>query len=287
VRTEFDTRYRNVPQEKKDFLRQFRSTHPYKKLTVNSVQWEYICCGTGEPVVLLPGGGFRLGETWLHLIAALESQYRIISPTYPAVPTMAARVKGISALVQSETTDSVHMLGWSLGGWTAQCFVHQHPDTVKTLILSNTSTPDSMSQLVLRAAPILLPVYPMRIFQMGLQKSMMVLLKSSGAEYEFWKAFTEDISLKTTKDDILNERKAMLDYVSNYQFSRNDLADWQGRILIIESDNDSAFKRPEREALKALYPQADVHTFCNSGHSPHYDTPAEYIAVVKDFLKGV
>ncbi len=124
---DFNTLYRDAPQKQRELLRQFRSSHPYDHLIIDGVTWEYISCGTGEPLVLLPGGSFRLGETWFQLITALEDQYHIISPTYPAVPTMAERVNGIFSIVRAENIDKTHMLGWSLGGWTAQCFVRHTP----------------------------------------------------------------------------------------------------------------------------------------------------------------
>ncbi|MBU7026323.1 MAG: alpha/beta hydrolase [Theionarchaea archaeon] len=283
----FDTLYKNVPHEQRERLMKFRSTHPYKSLTVDDITWEYISCGRGEStLVLLPGGSFRLGETWFQLITAFEDEYKIISPTYPAVPTMAERVNGILSILKSEKIDKIHMLGWSLGGWIAQCFVRQHPATVKTLILSNTSGPDSMSEKHLRIAPFLISTYPMRLFQYGLKMRLVTLLNVSDSEREFWKAFFEEISLRTTKDDIINERKAMLDYMSTYQFSKDDLVNWPGKILIVESDNDSAFDKSAREELKTLYPQAQIHTFRNAGHSPVYDNPTEYISVVRNFLSG-
>ena len=283
----FDTLYKNVPHEQRERLRTFRSTHPYKFITVDNTTWEYISCGRGKnTLVLLPGGSFRYGETWFQLITAFENEYKIISPTYPAVPTMAERVNGIFSIVKSEKIDRIHMLGWSLGGWVTQCFVRQYPSTVETLILSNTSGPDGMSDKHLRIAPFLISTYPMWLFRFGLKMRLVTLLNVSDSEREFWKAFVEEISLRTTKDDLINERKAMHDYVTTYQFSKNDLVNWPGKILITESDNDSAFDKSAREELKTLYPQAQVHTFCNAGHSPAYDNPAEYISVVRSFLRG-
>lgn len=282
----FNTLYRNVPQKQRELLRQFRSSHPYNHLIIDGVTWEYIFCGTGEPLVLLPGGSFRFGETWFQLITAFENEYTIVSPTYPAVPTMAERVNGILSILKAEKIDNIHMLGWSLGGWTAQCFVRQYPDTVKTLILSNTSGPSGMSEKHLRIAPFLIGAYPTRLFRFGLKMRLLTLLNVSGSEREFWKAFFEEIALRTTKEDLINERKAMLDFVTNYQFSKDDLAQWPGRILIVESDNDSAFNKCAREELKTLYPHAQVHTFRNAGHSPVYDNSEVYISLVRDFLKG-
>ncbi len=142
-----------------------------------------------------------------------------------------------------------------------------------------------MSEKHLRIAPFLIATYPTRLFQFGLKMRLLTLLNVSGPEREFWKAFFNEIAFKTTKEDLINERKAMLDYVTNYHFSKDDLVGWPGRIFIIESDNDSAFDKGAREELKTLYPEAQVHTFRNAGHSPAYSDPAVYISLVRDFLK--
>jgi len=42
-----------------------------------------------------------------------------------------------------------------------------------------------------------------------------------------------------------------------------------------------------REALKALYPQARVHTFHGSGHVASIAKLDEYVAVIRDFLGSV
>jgi pimeloyl-ACP methyl ester carboxylesterase len=286
MKEDFDTIYIDVPHNQKEQLRQFRSSHPYKTLVVNNITWEYISCGKGrETLVLLPGGSFRLGETWFQLITAFEPTHKIISPTYPAVSTMAERVQGIFSILESEHADTVHMLGWSLGGWTAQCFVRDHPGTVASLILSNTSGPQGMSGKHLKVAPAIISMYPLWLFRFGLKKRLLTLMEVKDEERAFWDAFTGEIAFKTTKEDLINERKSMLDYVSNYTFSKDDLVDWPGKILILESGHDSAFGKSAREELKALYPTAQVHTFQNAGHSPAFDNPDEYTTVIKVFLE--
>lgn len=282
---DFDALYRNVPQTQREQLKQFRSTHPYKTITVNGVTWEYISCGKGEEsLVLLPGGSFRFGETWFHLITAFENEYRIISPTYPDVPTMAERVRGISRILEAESIGNAHVLGWSLGGWTAQCFVRSHPEKVKTLILTNTSGPKGMSKRLARIGVFFMSAYPLWFIRFGLKKRLLSFL-SPDAEHQFWNAFIEEILLKTAKKDLVIERKCIYDYVMNYHFSKDDLGDWPGRVLIIESDNDSAFDEPAREDLKRLYPRAQVHTFHRAEHAPMYNKPAEFTSVVRTFLK--
>jgi pimeloyl-ACP methyl ester carboxylesterase len=90
---------------------------------------------------------------------------------------------------------------------------------------------------------------------------------------------------KHIKEDILRLWRCAIDLHQNYRFTRNDLVLWPGRVLILESDDDPAISAPVREALKALYPQAQVYTFHKAGHTPILSKREEYMAVVKNFWK--
>jgi pimeloyl-ACP methyl ester carboxylesterase len=279
----FTTIYKNVPHEQTEKLRRFRSSHPYMTCIVDNTKWEYISCGKGRKTLLLLPGGIRFADTWFKLITALEDKYRIISPTYPALPTIAELTRGIFTILKSEHVDEVQVLGTSFGGWVAQYFVRHYPDAVKTLILSNTSRPDTISSALIRISQVFTSIYPERLLQSAFKKRLLSLF--SGSDREFWEAYLEEVSVNTKRADIKAQQKCTYD-MTTYTFSENDLNNWHGRILILESDDDPAFKELEREALKALYPQAYVHTFHNAGHTPGYTGPEEYISVLENFLNG-
>jgi hypothetical protein len=44
----FDRIFRDVPQQQKEQLLQFRTSHPPKHLTIRGVEWEYIACWSCE-----------------------------------------------------------------------------------------------------------------------------------------------------------------------------------------------------------------------------------------------
>ncbi|MBU7001685.1 MAG: alpha/beta hydrolase [Theionarchaea archaeon] len=284
TRKSFNDIYENVPSDQKDRLQTFRSTHPYVTLDREDVTWEYISCGKGEePLVLLPGG-IRFAETWFRLITILENEYSIISPTYPPLPTMADMTEGIFHILTSESSKKVHLLGTSFGGWVAQCFVRHYPDKVQSLILSHTSGPSGISKNLVRFGQVVTDLCPLQLIRNSFRQRLMNLLSIPDSDHQFWKAFLTEMSLRMTKDDIKAQQACTVDFVTNYAPSQDGSVMWPGRILIIESDDDPAFKNPVRENLKTLYPRAQVHTFHNSGHTPGYSNPQEYAKVIKDFL---
>lgn len=76
-----------------------------------------------------------------------------------------------------------------------------------------------------------------------------------------------------------------IDYMLNYTFHQDDLKDWPGRVLIIESDDDTVIGPVQLKLLKGMYSQAKVYTFHKAGHVPAITHEAEYIQLLKDFLK--
>lgn len=81
--------YADVPAQQVEKLKQFRAANPYKLATISDVQWEYIVAGQEDETILLLPGVLGTGEgPWQHILG-LEKKYRVVSPSYAPVPTMA------------------------------------------------------------------------------------------------------------------------------------------------------------------------------------------------------
>ena len=76
----------------------------------------------------------------------------------------------------------------------------------------------------------------------------------------------------------------LLDVTRLPEFTRDDLKDWSGKILIIESDDDPAISARDRSLLKSTYPHAQVHTFADAGHASSIVRREEVLSVIKTFL---
>lgn len=289
----YDKFYSKVPQDQKERLRKFRSTHPYKHLTVDGASWKYISCGRGEEALLLLTGGTGIAEVMALVFMPLENEYRIICPTYPPVTTMEQLADGIVRILESEETRNVNILGQSFGGMLAQVIVHKYREKVSKLILSHTTTTSPPVDQTIKSKKLkkierllkvlsFLPPWMFRfIFRRSISKMVSVM---NTEEREFWDAYFHEMISHTTKEELASINKCMLDFGQNYTFSKDDLANWTGKILILESDNDPSFHPSEHEAIKKLYPQAGVHTFQGTGHLTLIVNREESISAVRDFL---
>ena len=284
----FEKIYKDVPLVQKEWLINFREMHHYHHLNVGDINWKYIKCGTGKDVVVMLPGSVRSAEVWAKLISYLEPGYRIISPTYPSIESMKEGAEGIRGILDKEKARRIILMGSSFGGWLAQVFVRKYPGMVKKLILSNTSTPESvMSRPLLEYTRFSLPRYPEKILKLIYKRSYLKILSEVGEdEKQFWKALiTELLFYYTTKKEIITMFSTIRDFARNYSFSIDDLKRWRGKVLIIESSDD-IHKDDSKDRLKSLYPRAKIKTLKDAGHTAGYTAPPEYVREVKNFLSS-
>jgi len=295
-----DKTYGDVPKSKKEQLRKFRLTHKYKKISLDDIEWEYLCSGQGEKTILLLTGGTGISEAMAFLFEPLEDEYRVICPSYSPVGTMDMLAKGIMGILESEGVNKVNIIGQSFGGTLAQVIVRKYPEKVDKLVLSHTSTSSppvdgdiaSKKKKGIKSFKIfyLLPSWLFsflisRLLRIKISKiSKMSLLNEE--ESEFWNAYFFEMIANMTKKELSSIDRCMIDFIDNYRFSRDDLKDWPGKILILESDKDTAISLQEKEAVKKLYPGARVHGFKGSGHLSLIIKPEQSISIIRDFLAG-
>jgi pimeloyl-ACP methyl ester carboxylesterase len=294
TRDAVDRFYRQVGQAPKEQLERFRATHPFKVLAVDDVTWQYISCGQGRQAILLLPGGTGFVEGFFRYILTLEAEYRIVSPTYPPVATMGQLTDGLAAILEAEGIRQANTLGQSLGGMAAQVLVRKYPSQVKSLILSHTTTtspPVDQAIVLERQKEIetfgrLLPFLPLWLLR---SVSRMRLFRHlSGIEAEdkaFWKAYLSEMLAFVSKEYVIASNRCQLDFFQHHAFSRNDLAEWPGKVLILESDTDPHLGPSERAALRTLYPQAQVHTFHSTGHLTLIVNPGGFLSVARSFFE--
>ena len=275
----FDRIYRDVPQEQKEQLITFRATHPAKNIAEAGTDWEYLSGGRGEEALLYLTGAFGRGENAFRRILALESEYRVVAPSYPSVTTMVQLVDGIVDILDSENIRQTHVFGSSYGGMVAQCLVRRYPDRVGKLILSATGAPKPDLGKQIEKVLKVLPFLPTGLIHVLVKLRFRKML--AGQE-EFWLAYFNEMFATITKEDLVTRYEVAADFALNYAFTPDDLQDWPGSVLILQGEDDPLVKASEQEALKVLYPRAQVHIFHGTGHVAE---PEELVLVVKDFLR--
>ena len=288
----FEEIYANVPAEQVGRLKSFRRSHPLKRLAFAGTRWEYIACGNGEQTLLLLPGALSVGESVFPLITAFENEYRVIAPSYALSRTMTGLCEGIANILTAEGVNRAHVVGGSYGGLVAQYFVRMFPEKTCSLVLSHTFLVTPKLELPLKITGSLLPMLPsallVPLLKLRLNKLLLTTLRRrKHPEYEFWKAYlNETIAAGRFKEVAVHQHKCLLELARKPQFMPDDLKEWHGKILIVESDDDPAIPAKDRALLKKTYPQAQVKTFSDAGHASSILRRDEAFSTIRNFLKG-
>ena len=281
--------------EQKEKLERFRVSHPFRKIKVDKREWEYLCSPARKEAILFLIGGLRYAEFAYQHIMALEKNYCVITPSYGPSPTIEDTIHAIITILDHEGIEKAHVVGQSLGGLVAQCIVRKYPHRFETMIISNTTAPAEDIDPVLRKQIVkklkkkirILRYLPYWIIRRVTTWRFAKLFSRDTDKAEFQINYIREVlQYNTTKQELINTFQLMVDLGENYTFSKVDLQEWTGRILLIGSDHDPAFSPSEWDSLKRLYPQAEEYIFHGTGHLAIMSKRQEYLQVVTDFIQS-
>lgn len=283
--------YDGVISPLKERLFRFRSSYPAKSITVNSKSWEYFAKGECDPTLVLLPGGIGVAEAWFDCMLQWQNYYRVIAISYPAVDSTGEVIAAIKAVLAREGAQRVALLGTSLGGYVAQALIRENPGMLTHAILANTgvATPEYRRKLE-KQYPIvrlLINRFTFGMIRFAAKRKVLELLEFLGGEEQaFWRAYMTDIiDNQYSCGNMRTQFKVALD------FARSDVSGAAGatpgreRVLIIESEDDTAISKDRREKLKDRFPGAKVKTFQRGGHLLPITQRDEYVSTISEFLK--
>ncbi len=259
-------------------------TIEHKERSLAGSQWRYRVTGSKEKALLALPGSLGGGDAITDLMAQMLPDRQIIVPEYSAVSTVSECVDGIDEILRAEQIEKMAVYGGSFGGLIAQCFVRRHPERVTHLILAGSGFPEPKRVEKNRRLLQLLPYLHMGLMRLLLRVVLWKLLRQVTGDQNHWKTEFHQLMRKLTKEDLASRYNIAIDFDENYRFTPADLADWPGKILILEGSADRIANEQIRAGLRALYPQATVHTFAGAGHSMLLTHTQEWQKIVLPFL---
>jgi pimeloyl-ACP methyl ester carboxylesterase len=266
-------------------LDRFRAACVVQRRAIGGHEWEYILRGRGAPAVLVLPGGLAVAETAFRYIQRLEARYRVLAPTYPeTIATMAQLVVGLAKLLQAERIARVYLVGGSYSGLVAQCFVRHSPAAVEKLVLADTGVPRPWRARQFAVCQPLLAGLPLPVVRAVSRCGLALFARKLPAQRAFWWRYFRQRVASMNRAAFVGHLAAWRDFDRSYRFTPRDLADWRGRVLIVEAEGDGLFRRRERMALRELYPAARVHTFENFSHGASLAHMDDYIALIERFF---
>ncbi|GJM42428.1 MAG: alpha/beta hydrolase [Ardenticatenaceae bacterium] len=270
--------YTRVDEATAVSLQTFRHEHAPRQLEVDGKTWEYTVFGDGETVLFLHGmtGAY---DIWWQVMENLAADYRVMSVTYPPVDSLAGMAEGITAVLDAEQIETVHLVGSSLGGYFTQYLVATYPEMVETAVFANTFPPNEIIAEENKTLGGLLPIIPEWAVMGVLKGSAEESLYPAAGHSELVRAYVlEQAFGRMSKAQFLGRYHAVID-----PFTPPDLAALGIPVLIIEADNDPLVAEELREMLKMTYPEAAVHTLHAVGHFPYLNEPEQYTDLLTNF----
>lgn len=273
--------YSRVDETTAASLQTFRQTHAPQQLEVAGQTWEYTIFGQGEQTVLFLHGMTGAYDIWWQVMENLAADYRVISVTYPPVDSLAGMAEGVTAVLDAEQIETVHLVGSSLGGYFTQYLVAAYPERVETAVFANTFPPNEIIAEENKTIGGLLPFIP--------EWAVMGVLKGSAEESLYPASGNSELVRAYVLEQAFG-RMSKAQFVARYHavidpFDPPDLAVLGTPAMIIEADNDPLVAEQLREMLKTTYPEAAVQTLHAVGHFPYLNEPEMYTELLVDFWR--
>jgi non-heme chloroperoxidase len=268
------------------------------KIRVRGVELHYIEEGRGDPLILLHGGQGDY-RSWEPQIKAFSQQYRVISYSrryhYPNNnPLMAeshsayVEADDLAAFIRKLDLERVHLVGTSIGAFTALVLGVQYAEMVGSLVLAEPPV-----HRWIRDTPDGAAVY--RQFMTVIQEPVTKAFKA-GDDEGAMRIFVDGMSGTHGFDSLPPERIAAIMQNSRAIKAIAVTSDLQpdlprekvGRlnvpVLIITGEHTIRIHKLVNEELARLLPQAERAIIPKAGHSSARENPEAFNNAVLKFL---
>ena len=277
-----------------------------QSIKINGHNMHYVDEGNGEVVVMLHGNP-DWSFYYRHLIKQLSTQYRVIAPDYigcgfsdkpglTAYPyTLERRIEDITTFLSKMGIDKPFTLmvhDW--GGPIGFGYAVQHPDTIKKLIVANTSIfpirPDAHLPAAVRFARTKLGKWMILHFNLYVQMANRFCCKRKPLTHELRHDYAAPY-------DSPDHRVAILQFVreiptqltaSSYitlNLIRDKLSVLKNKpMLLLWGNADVVFGPKILKLWKDCFPLAEVHEFADCGHYVCEDAADLIEPLIKNFI---
>ena len=268
------------------------------KIRVRGVELHYIEQGQGEPLILLHGGQGDY-RSWEPQMKVLSQQYRVISYSrryhYPNNNPLTAKYHSayteaddLAAFIRKLKLGRVHLVGTSIGAFTALVLAVKHPEMVRSLVLAE----PPVHQWV-RDTPNGAAVYSE--FMTTIVEPARAAFKA-GDDKGAMRIFVDGFSGTPGFDNLPPERVAAVMQNSRFfkantlssdafkNLSKDKVKRLRIPILIVTGENTIRIHKLVNEELARLLPKAERVIIPKAGHGSPRENPQAFNEAVFKFL---
>ncbi len=246
----------------------------------------YESLGTGDPVVLSHGLGGN-HASWWRVAPGLAEHHRVVSWDQRGFGNSTRRsgrygpepaVGDLLALLDHLELDRAQLVGQSMGGWVTLAFAVEHPERVAGLVLTDTLAGVSSEEIDAAVRRTAGPAMARRA-SAGLSEHPALGEAFCRRRPDLAFLYQQLSSLGDKPDDaevltMLAEMRVPPDRLGRIDFP----------VLLVVGADDLLCS-PEAMSLVAdQLPGAELHVIADAGHSPYFERPEEWTAIVGPFL---
>ena len=279
--------YHHVPEEPLKRLQTFRQQYPYQSYTIHDHEWRFIDTREGEQALVVMAGGSSIAEVSYQSLSHFAQNYRVIAPDYPCIGTISELFEGLIGLLDHLGVPSFSLMGGSYGGWMAQSFVRRERERTDMVVLSAIGPPNPENSRQLAKMLWLLSLAPTGVLRALMNRSFSRLAGEGTLNPErilMMAQLKEIMFTRVDRRDILAALRRLIDQTKNFEFRPNDLANWPGQMLVLMGSEDPSTPPEKREAMAALYPQAQHVVFEGADHAVSLTHREQYYQALDTFL---
>jgi esterase len=238
-------------------------------------------------VVFVAAGGTTVAEVSFQSLEHVAQRHRVIAPDYPPIDNLAEFFEDLIELLDQLGVGQFSAMGGSYGGWMVQSLVRHYPERVRKLVITVVGPPDRENSRQVARLMRWLRIAPTPLLRALINRSFARLVSNRSGDPDLvllWALVREAMFYRLNRADILASLQRLVDQTQNYTFSSDDLRDWPGRILVMFGSEDPTTPPEKREAMRKLYPQAEVKVFEGGEHGIALSHQQEYLATIDEFL---
>jgi len=249
-------------------------------IDVNGSRISYKELGQGTPLILLQRFRGSLGDWDPALLAALSTTNRVIifdslgvGTSEGEIPnTLAGAANFVVDFMDALRIERANILGWSLGGMTAQVLAIKHPARVEKLILAGT-TPPAGDKGVQLAPDEWMSVATKPQNSAADMAYLFYTTTAAGLEaaqesqQRFELVHERGVETKTSPAIIMPQVTGARAYMANQGNWYEQLASIDLPVLVANGDSDIAFPVSNSVALHRQIPNSSLVIYPDAGHA--------------------
>jgi pimeloyl-ACP methyl ester carboxylesterase len=268
------------------------------KVHVRGVELHYMERGEGEPLILLHGGQGDY-RSWTPQMAAFSRHYRVISYSrryhYPNNNPLTADYRSacteaddLAAFIERLGLGRVHLVGTSMGAFTALVLAVEHPEMVRSLVLAE--PPVHRWAKDDRHGRALYQEFMIGIWEPAAaafreaddQRAMRILVDGFAGAGSFDRLAPEGRAVTMQNSRFF--KAATLSADPFPELSKDKVKGLSVPILIVNGENTIQLHKFVNEELARLLPHAERAIIAQAGHASARENPNAFSEAVISFL---